>query len=242
MFQKFIININDTFLQLSKSCEFENMSSHRKVANIIDYQNNLIPLVRTTSKYDNPIQKFQLIHYDLIEKIKKITNNDLKFNNAMVEIYNSEYRTMKYHTDQSLDLADNSYICLFSCYENPDETNARKLKIMNKTTSVESEILLDNNSIVLFSTETNSNYQHKIILDSASQNRWLGITFRLSKTFINFIENVPYFYQTNKILYMATHEEKNNFYKFKSQENLNVKFVYPEINYTISISDISPIM
>ena len=40
--------------------------------------------------------------------------------------------TMKYHSDQALDLADNSYICIFSCYDNP--INLRTLRIKNKLT------------------------------------------------------------------------------------------------------------
>ena len=39
---------------------------------------------------------------------------------------------MKYHTDQSLDLAEGSYICIFSTYENPLSLGIRKLKIKEK--------------------------------------------------------------------------------------------------------------
>lgn len=48
-----------------------------------------------------------------------------------------------------------------------------------------SEIILENNSIILFNSLTNYNYYHKIILNIySSDNRWLGITFRLSKIVI----------------------------------------------------------
>jgi len=150
---------------------------------------------------------------------------------------------MKFHTDQSLDLYENSYICLFSCYEN--NYDIRKLQIKNKITNECSEILLENNSIVLFSTSFNHKYLHKIILTTAqplSTNKWLGITFRLSKTFVKFVDNIPYIYHSNKILRIADNNEKINFFKYKSAENLNHEYTYPEIEYTISKSDTLPII
>ena len=53
------------------------------------------------------------IHYDIIENIKKISGIDVKLNNALIEIYGSKYCTMGYHSDQSLDLDEKSYICIF---------------------------------------------------------------------------------------------------------------------------------
>lgn len=138
---------------------------------------------------------------------------------------------MKFHSDQSLDLVSDSYICLFSCYCDCNSENIRKLQI--------SEILLENNSIVLFSTSTNNTHLHKIILDSCeTNNQWLGITFRLSKTFITFINELPFFHKTSKILTLANINEKNNFFKYKHLENINTEYCYPEIYYTISISDL----
>lgn len=239
MFEKYIIDYqDDIFEQLVNSCKFENITEGRKATNLIDYKNDLIPIVRTTSVYHESIQLFKPIHYDIIDKIKRITNNNyLKFNNALIEIYDSRYRNMKFHSDQALDLADDSFICLFSCYDK-QKVNTRKLKIKNKTTLECSEISLDHNSVVLFSTTTNRNYLHKIVLEgNASNDKWLGITFRLSKTFVKFVDEIPYFYQTGIILKMANDDEKRQFIKYRSQENSSVTFCYPEINYTISVSD-----
>ena len=246
MFNKFIIDFpTNLFQQLSdsKSIKFQDITNGRKGANIIDCKDNLIPLVRTTSIYNIPNQKFLPIHYDIIDNIKKSSkNNNLEFNNALIEIYNSQYQTMGYHSDQALDLNKNSHICIFSCYDNPKTKDLRKLIIKDKITKYCFDIILDHNSIVMFSTDTNSKHLHKIVLEqNTSNNLWLGITFRQSKTFISFNNELPYFSSTNKILTLATDEQKKEFYKLRSHENSNVNFEYPEINYTISNGDMMPI-
>lgn len=238
MFTKHIINCQkNIFDELSKSTTFEDITNGRHGAVLVNNKNDSIPIVRTTTIYNKPAQQFLPIHYDIIENIKRTVNIDkLEFNNALIEIYDSRYRNMKYHSDQSLDLKDDSYICLFSCYDNP--TDIRKLKIKNKTTEECSDIELENNSIVIFSLETNSNYLHKIVLESnESTNKWLGITFRLSKTFIHFIDEIPYFNSTNKQLKMANDDERKEFFKNRGKENINIGHNYPGIDYTISPSD-----
>lgn len=173
---------------------------------------------------------------------------NIGFNNALIEIYDSNYCKMGFHTDQSLDLEENSCICLFSCYKNVPNNigDVRKLEIKNKITNKYSKVLLEHNSAILFSTSNNHNHLHKIILNSNKlntlENRWLGITFRLSKTYINFVNEIPYIHPTNKILKIANNEEKKNFMKYKGNENSNCEYTYPEINYTISISDTMKIL
>ena len=72
-------------------------ASGRKAATLIDYRDGLIPLVRTTSVYHKPNQKFLPIHFDIIDSIKKTTNyENLEFNNALIEMYNSDYYKMRY--------------------------------------------------------------------------------------------------------------------------------------------------
>lgn len=250
--EKYIIDWQtNIFDELSKLTEFENIINGRLGANLVDYKNNLIPIVRTTTIYNKKAQKFLPIHYDIIENIKKITNKNIEFNNALIEIYDSEYRNMKFHSDQALDLVDNSYICIFTCYQNPTY-DIRKLKIKNKTTNELSEILMEHNSIILFSTETNKQFMHKIILETTPQhlqlhknnattNKFLAITFRLSKTFIQFLNGVPYLYPSSKILRMADSDERKEFTKYKGIENSKICNNYPEINYTISPSDLLPL-
>lgn len=252
MFKKFVIDTEtNLFDELLNSTKFEDMTKGRKGAvlvsvvpqindDIVPINSVSIPIVRTTSIYNTPAQKFLPVHYNIMDKIRKKFKKNILFNNALIEIYDSSYRTMKFHTDQSLDLEENSYICLFSCYENDSIGNIdmRKLQIQNKTTKEYSDVILNHNSIVLFSTRNNHKHLHKIILESdKSKNKWLGITFRLSKTYINFINDVPYIYPSDKILRIANNNEKNEFYKHKANENLYSEYVYPLIDYTISRSD-----
>ena len=243
MFDQFLLHSNITFEQLSNNLEFENICKGRKGAVLVDILNNETPIIRTTTIYNNPAQKFLPIHYDLIKNIRKcIQFTSIEFNNAMIEIYDDNYYKMKYHSDQALDLKDNSYIGIFSCYEKDIKNcknGLRKLQFKEKNSQISQEIILEHNSVILFSTYTNSHYLHKITLDlnTASNNKWLGITFRLSKTFIKFINEIPYFANSGKLLTIATEKQKQDFYKYKSLENLN-RVAISEINYTISISDI----
>ena len=253
MFTKYILKLPETiiFENITETINFENITNGRDGAILIDYNytDNIvtaIPLVRSTTKYKNPAQKFLPIHYNIIDNIKKTTQiENLEFNNALIEIYDNNYRSMGFHSDQAQDLADNSYICLYSCYDysNSDSdtnTNLRKLKINNKLDSTSTDIILENNSIVIFSLDANQKNLHKIILDSITDNnKWCGITFRMSKTFIKFQNNSqPYFVSNNKSLHMANDIEKKEFYKHRNKENNTINYVYPELDYTISESDL----
>lgn len=243
MFYQYILDYpDDIFNQLVKSIEFENITKGRKAANIIKYQDNLIPLVRTTTKYNKPVQQFLPIHQDLIKKIKNISDIPyIDFNNGLVEIYTNEYRTMGYHSDQALDLELNSFICIYSCYTNPSKYDCRSLVVKNKLSGIITNINLIHNSVVVFSTQTNSQHLHKIILETNSyqDTKWLGITLRLGKTFIKFIDELPYFYKTNRILRLCvSKEEQKEFYKLRSLENQNMDFSYPQLDITISPSDL----
>ena len=190
---------------------------------------------------------------DIVDRILEVAKNEVKlpeeaisFNNALIEIYDKSYFKMKYHSDQALDLEKNSYVALFSCYERPEELSAplvRKLKLRDKVTNEEQEILLENNSVILFSLATNSKYQHKIFLDLSSKkkdllrdNRWLGITFRKSKTFIRFENNLPWF-GSGEELELADENQRREFYKLRGQENKSMDFKYPWIGYTLSKGD-----
>lgn len=248
MFQKYIIDFpKNYFEQLSKSVKFEDITNGRKGANLVECQNKLIPIVRTTTTYHKANQPFLPVHHRLVDAIKKTVRDDnLEFNNALVELYNSKYCTMGYHSDQSLDLKKDSYICIFSCYSNPNTTELRKLRVKNKDKtekSYEYDIILDHNSAVVFSTDDNRKNLHKIILENNTDDVWLGFTFRLSNTFIYFDEkdNLPYFHNTNKRLTLADKNERANFLNCRRLENTLVDYEWTEINYTISDGDIIPI-
>jgi hypothetical protein len=233
--KKFTLTNPVPFKELSK-IKFENITNGRQGAVIAKIDNNLIPIVRTTSVYTQPIQEFNDIHHSIANQIKNCS-----FNNALVEIYNDNYKTMGYHSDQALDLEDDSFIAIYSCYENSSNPK-RKLLIKNKETKECSEITMEHNSIILFDLLTNSQNLHKIVLEGKSNsdpsNRWIGVTFRLSKTYIN-SENLR-INNSNRILQIATERQRQEFYKHRGLENKKTNYIYPEINYTLSPSDIMP--
>lgn len=241
MFTKLLLPCKvNIFDELTSSSQFENVVSGRMGAVLLDVRTELIPIVRTTTKYTNPAQPFASIHYDIIDKIREATQNkSLQFNNALVEIYNSHYTIMGYHSDQALDLEKDSFICVFSCYQNPTGKGIRTLKVKNKETNTFFDVAMEHNSIILFSIDDNKKHQHKIILEQSKENNvWCGVTFRLSKTFIKFVDTVPCLHPIGKPLRIATKEEETIFYKQRSEENKTIDFDYPEIGYTISESDL----
>jgi hypothetical protein len=208
-----------------------------------------IPIVRTTTKYEKPAQRFSKVHFDIIKQIRAKAQEEFKIddfeaNNALIEIYDTNYRKMGFHSDQALDIADDSYIAVYSCYNNmgrnPD--TLRKLKIKNKETDENSEVLMDHNSVVMFSTDTNYQHLHKIVLEGNKHDDvdtlWLGITFRLSKTYIKIVDEIAYF-TDGRVLAIANEKELKEFYKLRGAENRSkTKFEYPTLTYTISSSDI----
>ena len=111
------------------------------------------------------------------------------------------------------------------------------------------------NSVIAFSTRTNQRYRHQIILDlprprllgltptPQPQPRWLGVTFRVSKTFIKYVDR-PYFSDTEDLakdslmLMLANDAQRAQFYQLRQRENAEIGFNYPRLNYTISPSDL----
>lgn len=74
----------------------------------------------------------------------------------------------------------------------------------NNLVEIPAQHLLTHHSVILFSLATNTKFLHKIVLDAApdskqleSDNRWLGITFCTSKTYIQFEDHLPRFSTEN---------------------------------------------
>jgi hypothetical protein len=244
----------NVFYELSSSIEFEATGKGRLGNHLVDKTNKGFPLVRTTTNYKCPAFTFSETHKMIVENIKGNVNDilplsELDFNNALIEIYDRNYTKMKYHSDQCIDIDSESYIALFSCYEKSSELteqSIRKLKIKNKETKEVSEVSLTHNSVILFSVSTNSKYLHKIVLEQVKgktpidiDNRWLGITFRKSETFIKFKENVPYF-SNGEALKLADENQRKEFFKLRGEENKSRDFIYPELNYSLSEADSLP--
>ncbi|WP_036158075.1 alpha-ketoglutarate-dependent dioxygenase AlkB [Maribacter forsetii] len=239
---------HNLFHELSNSVDFENVGKGRLGNHLVKTSDDGIPIVRTTTQYNIPAHDFSSIHNIIANRINDKLDKlpSINFNNALIEIYDSSYTKMKYHSDQCLDLADNSYIGLFSCYENQSELteqSIRKLKVKDKTTDEEFEVSLTHNSFILFSLSANSKFFHKIILEQVpkqkplkSENKWLGITFRESKTLIKFKDNLPYF-TNGELLELANDEQKKVYFRLRGEENRSIDFIYPKINFTLSKAD-----
>lgn len=241
------------FAELEQSAQFEATGKGRWGNHLVRTGEQGIPMVRTTTQYNIPPMEFAPVHERIIQNLNRALANDsscpieqVHFNNALIEVYTQAYFKMKYHSDQALDLATDSFIALFSCYEDPanlSHQQKRKLKIRNKTTLQETTFVLEHNSVILFSTATNTQFSHKIVLEPAPQNnrvqaenRWLGITFRQSKTFVHFESGIPYF-TNGKALVLADQAQRKEFYTLRGQENRSQDFIYPSLNYTLSIGD-----
>jgi hypothetical protein len=159
------------------------------------------------------------------------------FNNGLIEVYDRNYTKMGFHSDQALDLDRDSYIGVFSCYEQPGG-QVRKLVVQDKVSGEEFAYLMTHHSVVLFSVENNTKFVHKIVLDGEphSDNRWLGITFRTSKTYIQFDGEVARF-ANGAVLELADKLQEKEFYTLRGAENRSIGFEYPELVYTINKAD-----
>lgn len=231
------------FEELLASVRFEDVGKGRQGAVLtrID-ETGGVPLVRTTTKYNAPTQRFQPVHERLAKQIQQCASLSVGFNNALIENYTNAYTTMGSHSDQALDLADESFIALFSCYEQPELVHPpRKLVVeLKKQGGDPVEIPLTHNSVVVFSVATNRRLKHKIVLEATTrtpENRWLGVTFRTSKTFVRFRDGCAYLPDDVRLT-LADDEQHREFYHLRRRENNETDFTYPRITYTISESDL----
>lgn len=231
------------FEELLASIRWEDVGTGRQGAVLtrIDEAGG-VPVVRTT-RYRTPPQPFRPVHERLARRIQEVASLPVGFNNALIETYTNAYTTMGGHSDQALDLADGSFIALFSCYEHPERADPpRKLLVESKGGGEGAAITLAHNSVVVFSVDANRRLRHKIVLNAsarAPENRWLGVTFRTSKTVVRFRDGRAYL-PDGAPLTPADDEQRREFYKLRRRENDEADFTYPRITYTVSESDLMP--
>lgn len=234
----------DLFAELSASTRWEDVGKGRRGAVLARADEaDGVPLVRTTTRYGDPTQRFRAVHERLAHQVRERTAIPVGFNNALVEEYTNAYKTMGAHSDQALDLADGSFIAVFSCYRNPGPVPSRKLIFETKGSDSEKfEIPLAHNGIVAFSVDSNRRLKHRIVLDApagAPDDQWLGVTFRTSKTFVRFRDGHAYLPQGVRLT-PADDEQRGEFYRLRRRENNETDFVYPPLTYTVSESDLMP--
>ncbi|WP_327673482.1 MULTISPECIES: alpha-ketoglutarate-dependent dioxygenase AlkB [unclassified Streptomyces] len=233
------------FAELSASVCWEDVGKGRQGAALtkVDDETGDVPVVRTTAQYGSPTQRFQAVHERLAHQIQEYAELPVTFNNAVIERYTNAYTKMGSHSDQALDLADESFIAVFSCYRNPESGPPRKLIFETKQHGDEKlEIPLDHHSIVVFSIAANRRLKHRIVLDApgqAADNQWLGVTFRTAKTFLRFSDRIPYLPQGTRLA-LADEEQRRDFFRRRRRENTETDFVYPSLTYTVSEGDLMP--
>ncbi len=245
-FRRYYLPLKENvFSELMESVRFEKLAKARYGAVLVDGSDHLrTPIVRTTTKYEYPAQIFKPIHNTISQLIQLHASLPLKFNNALIERYENGYSKMGFHSDQALDLNLGSCIALFSAYEFPErDTPLRKLVVESKSDGEERfEIPLAHNSVVIFTSETNRRFRHKIILDTSchpEENPWVGITFRTSKTFIRH-NNASAYFENGQQLVLADENQAQEFFMLRGKENKESDFEYPDIGFTLSKSDLMP--
>jgi hypothetical protein len=232
------------FAELFASARFEEVGKGRLGAVLVRIDEaGTVPLVRTTTRYGLPAQRFRAVHERLAQQIQERAALPVGFNNALIESYTNAYTTMGSHSDQATDLADGSFIAVFSCYEHPEVNPPRTLIVEPKGSDGDNvEIPMTHNSAVVFSVDTNRRLRHRIVLNRparTAENRWLGVTFRTSKTFVRFRDGHPYFPDGARLT-SADEEQRREFYQLRRRENNESDFAYPPLTYTISGSDLLP--
>ncbi|MFJ3878688.1 hypothetical protein ACIPW5_14630 [Streptomyces sp. NPDC090077] len=213
-----------------------------------------VPLVRTTTRYGSPAQRFGAVHERLARRVQEAAGVPVGFNNALVERYADAYRRMGAHCDQALDLEEGpgSFIALFSCYRSAGAGPLRKLVFEEKGERGEKgekgeggggfEVELRHNGVVAFSVEANRRFRHRILLDASSpagEDEWLGVTFRTSRTLVRFRDGHAYLPDGERLA-VAGEEQAREFYGLRRRENQETDFRYPPLAYTVSESDLVP--
>ncbi|MFF7590544.1 hypothetical protein ACFZCK_23965 [Kitasatospora purpeofusca] len=235
------------FEELSASARLEDTGKGRQGATLtlVDGTGR-VPLVRTTTRYGGPAQRFGAVHERLARRIQERAGLAAGFNNALIETYTNAYTTMGSHSDQALDLADDSFIAVFSCYRHPEADPPRKLIVEPKVPGDDGdgtfEVPLLHHGAVVFSVEANRRLRHRIVLDAPARtadNRWLGVTFRTSKTLLRFRDGHPYLPQGEPLV-LADEEQRQEFFRLRRRENRETDFVQPLLTYTISEGDLLP--
>ncbi|MEU4119602.1 hypothetical protein AB0F71_34535 [Kitasatospora sp. NPDC028055] len=232
------------FAELSASADLEDLGKGRRGTTLTrPDRTGGVPLVRTTTRYAAPAQRFRPVHERLAQRIQERAGLPLAFDNALFESYTNAYTTMGAHSDQALDLAEGSYIAVFSCYRDPDAGPPRKLVVESKEPDGERyEVPLAHDTFVVFSVESNRRLRHRIVLEKpvpAADNVWLGLTFRTSKTLVRFRDGHPYLPEGARLT-SADEEQRREFYRLRRRENQETDFSYPPLTYTVSESDLLP--
>lgn len=227
------------FAELLTSARFEDVGKGRRGAVLVATDDPRgVPIVRTTTPYTHPAQAFRPVHARLERQVRACASLPRALNNALIEVYTSAYTRMGAHSDQAQDLEDASEIAIFSCYDQPDSPSRRLVVESKEPGGPSFEVPLAHGSVVVFSTDTNRRFRHRIV-PAAGDAVWLGLTFRSSKTFVRFVEGHARLADGTP-LRLASEEERGQLLELRRRENHEVDFTYPPLSYTLSASDLAP--
>jgi hypothetical protein len=227
------------FEELLASVRFEDVTKGRRGAVLVQTDASGIALVRSTTSYRAPAQPFRPIHERLAQEIGAACSLPQSFNNALIEHYTGAYKTMKRHSDQAQDLADESWIAVYSCYRDP-ERPSRRLVVQPKPPGAAFDVPMDHGSVILLSLDSNRRFTHAIAVRApAPDNEWLGITFRTSKTRLRFVDGQPTL-PSGARLTLAGEEQRRELLQMRRRENEETSFAYPSLSYTLSEGDLLP--
>ncbi len=235
------------FELLSQDAPFESVARGRRGTVLLDVRGPHVPVVRSTTAYAGPHATFREPHRTLAAAVAERCGGGPRaaFNNALIELYDHRYRSMRAHTDQALDLAPDSFICLFSCYSRPDTTDIRALTVRHKVSGEERTLMLPHLSALVFTTATNLKHVHKIVAPSAThdeESAWLGLTLRVSSRAVTYSDGNAWLCPGVPLLLAAQgSEELTELFRMRKAENTSVECPYPaHYNITISPSDLLP--
>ncbi|MFO0606991.1 MAG: hypothetical protein U0324_27715 [Polyangiales bacterium] len=230
------------FAELSASAPFEDTGKGRRGAVLVADDPRGVPLVRTTTRYARPAQAFRAVHAWLAEEIRARASLPKRFNNALIERYVAACTTMGAHSDQALDLDGDSEIALFSCYEDPARPTRRLLVEPKEPGGAAFSIALPHHGVVVFSTDANRRFRHRIVLDAApgaADNPWVGVTYRTSKTFVRYADSGAHLADGARLT-LANDDEARALYGLRRRENHETDFAWPRLDRTVSASDLTP--
>ncbi|MET9351010.1 hypothetical protein [Streptomyces termitum] len=235
---------DDLYAELAAAVRWEDVGRGRRGAVLTRPDaTGAVPLVRTTTRYGTPAQRFRPVHERLARRVRAAAHLPADFDNALAERYTDAYATMGAHSDQAQDLAEGSYIAVFSCYENPDAPAGRKLLFEPKDTAGEPfELPLPHHGVVAFPLTANRLLRHRIVLDKRAgteDNPWLGITFRTSRTRLRYVPGGPLLPDGTRLV-LADEDQRQELYALRRRENRETSFTYPPLPHTLSESDLLP--
>ena len=137
---------------------------------------------------------------------------------------------MAFHTDCALDLQPGTDICIFSSYEDPAEPDPKHLLVKDKATGRVFQVPMAHNTAVVFSVEANARHLHKVVSrPRATSSRWLGLTFRTSRTHVRPADCGGTC--DGKPLTLATEAQRVEFRRHKSRENRATGYQWPPIDF-----------